>query len=268
MGDHSRAVLDVHECNVRRSRDHAAAAQRRHVARRLTEPVLEDREVVRPEVPDDARVRLVQPQVHATRRDEVDVAELTRHDQLLHELHGRAVEERVPRHEHEPALRGESHELLPLLERRGEWLFDEHVLPRLERGVRESVMGADRRCDRDDVDLRVGEDTLVLRRAARGRIPGEQRLERRRAARRTARASSAPGRPTRFRTRFGPQYPSPTTAKRRSVMPRRAGGAPAPACGGGSRGRDRATSRGHTRRPCRAPRRTSTVPAPSPARAR
>ena len=42
----------------------------------LAEPVAEDREVVRPEVPDDADVGLVQPEVHPARRDEVDVAEL------------------------------------------------------------------------------------------------------------------------------------------------------------------------------------------------
>ena len=84
-------------------------------------------------------------------------------DQLLDGVDGRAVEERVTRHEHEPALRGEPHELLRLLERRGERLLDEHVLPRLERGVRERVVRADRRRDHDGVDVRVGENTLVAR---------------------------------------------------------------------------------------------------------
>ena len=43
---------------------------------RLAEPVAQDREVVRAEVPGDADVRLVQAEVHAARRDEVDLAEL------------------------------------------------------------------------------------------------------------------------------------------------------------------------------------------------
>ena len=49
------------------------------------------------EVPDDARIRLVQAEVHAAHRDEEDLAELARADQLL-DLHDRrAVQERVAR---------------------------------------------------------------------------------------------------------------------------------------------------------------------------
>ena len=44
--------------------------------RRLVEPVAEDREVVRAEVPGDADVGLVKAEVHAAGGDEVDLAEL------------------------------------------------------------------------------------------------------------------------------------------------------------------------------------------------
>ena len=59
---------------------------------------------MRAEVPDDAHVGLVQPEVHAARRDEVDLAELAGIDQLADRDDRRAVEERVARHQHEPAL--------------------------------------------------------------------------------------------------------------------------------------------------------------------
>ena len=72
-----------------------------------SEPVAQDREVVRTEVPHDADVGLVQAEVHATRRDEVDLAEIAGVDQLLDRPHGRAVQERVARHEHEVALGGQ-----------------------------------------------------------------------------------------------------------------------------------------------------------------
>ena len=81
------------------------------VRRRLVEPVAQDREVVRAEVPDDAHVGLVQPEVHAARRDEVDLAELAGADQVADHVDRRAVEERVPGHQDEAALVGELDQL-------------------------------------------------------------------------------------------------------------------------------------------------------------
>ena len=120
-----------------------------------SEPVAEDREVVRAEVPDDADVRLVEAEVHAARRDRVDVAELTRLDQLADLVDRWAVEERVARHQHEPELRGELGELDRFLRRAGERLLDEDVLARLERALRERVVRSNGRRDRDRIDVRI-----------------------------------------------------------------------------------------------------------------
>ena len=88
MGDRARRELEVDERDVRDVRDHAAAAERADVTRRLTEPVAQDREVVRAEVPGDADIGLVQAEIHAARRDEVDLAELVGGERLLQEGHG------------------------------------------------------------------------------------------------------------------------------------------------------------------------------------
>jgi hypothetical protein len=53
-----------------------------------SQPVAKDRKVVRGEVPRDAHVGLVQAEVHAARRDEVDLAEVVRVDVRLDELTG------------------------------------------------------------------------------------------------------------------------------------------------------------------------------------
>ncbi len=76
-----------------------------------SEPVAQDREVVRAEIPDDADVGLMQPEVDATRRDEVELAERPGVDQLLDEHDRRAVEERVARHENAVQSCGEVDEL-------------------------------------------------------------------------------------------------------------------------------------------------------------
>jgi hypothetical protein len=95
--------------------------------------VAEDREVVRREVPRDADVGLMQAEVHTARRDEVDLAELLRRDQVADHVHRRAVEERVAGHQHEPAVGGDCDQVTRRVARRGERLLDEDVLVVLQR---------------------------------------------------------------------------------------------------------------------------------------
>ena len=52
---------------------------------------------MRREIPDDAGVGLMEAEVHAAYRDEVDVPQLSRVDQLFDPHHGRAVQEGVAR---------------------------------------------------------------------------------------------------------------------------------------------------------------------------
>src|ERR1051325_1540211 len=104
VGDRARGELEVDERDVGHVRDHAAAAERADVPRGLVEPVAQDREVVRAEVPGDTDVALVQAEVHAARRDEVDVAEVAVRDQVADRVDRRAVEEGVAGHQDEVAL--------------------------------------------------------------------------------------------------------------------------------------------------------------------
>src|SRR6266542_1933073 len=95
----ARWKSEIHECDVRHVRNDAAATYGRHRGRLLAEPIPKNREVVRTEVPDDTHIRLVQPEIHPARRDEVDLAEVTRMDEVADDVDGRAIEEGVRGHQ-------------------------------------------------------------------------------------------------------------------------------------------------------------------------
>jgi hypothetical protein len=130
--------------------------------RGLAEPVVQDREVVRPEVAHDAGVALVDAQVDPRRGAEVQPADLALAQQLLDVHHRRRIHERVARHEDQLALLGHGDQVLALLHGARHRLLDEHVLARLERAPAQVVVGGDRGCEQDAVDLRVVQDRLKL----------------------------------------------------------------------------------------------------------
>ena len=80
------------------------------------------------------------------------------------------VEEQVAGHEHEPARLGEGDELLHLLAAHRRRLLDEDVLARLERLLRELVVGRHRGRDDDGVDLLVRQQVGERGRRARLRV--------------------------------------------------------------------------------------------------
>ena len=235
---------------------------------------------MRAEVPDDAHVGLVQAEVHAARRDEVDLAELAGVDQALDRRHRRAVEERVAGHSTRPFASATLDQLARLLGRRRERLLDEDVLAGLERRHRERVVGRDGRRDRDRLDRLVAaarprsrvvqanagvapcERLERLRPRGRRRRRARSRRRRRGCERgsgpssRGRRRRCADRRRRREPARLPPSAGLPLSEDQRAVSAAAAGG------------RARATSRGRTRRRGRAPRRRSSAPAPRPARAR
>ena len=75
-------VPKVDESDVWNVRQETAAAYSGDFCGKPIEPVTQNGEVMRAEIPDDAYVRLVQPEVHATRGDEVDLAQLAAVDQV------------------------------------------------------------------------------------------------------------------------------------------------------------------------------------------
>ena len=171
MRDRARAVPEVDEGDIRRSGHEAGAAEGRDLGRALPEPVAEDREIVGREIPDDAHIRLMEPEVDPARGDEVDLAELARVDQRL-DLHDRrAVEERVARHQHE-VLPARQLDQLPRIGDRGrQRLLDEHVLAGREGGGGQRVMGRDRSRERDGVDGAIREHLVEALQQRHAGIP-------------------------------------------------------------------------------------------------
>ena len=73
---------------------------------RLAQPVPQDREVVRAEVPHDADIGLVKAEVHPARGDEVDLSQLPAIEQLLDRPDRGAVQERVAAHQRPATFTG------------------------------------------------------------------------------------------------------------------------------------------------------------------
>ena len=132
---------------------------------------------MRPEVPDNADVGLMEAEIDAARRHEVDVAKLTRIDELLDRAHRRAIEEGVTGHKYEARVGGHRDEVANLGGRAGERLLDEHVLAGGEGGPGERVMGADRGRDDDRIDALVSEHLVGRARAPRVRVAAADRRE-------------------------------------------------------------------------------------------
>ena len=261
MGDRPVRVLEVDERDVGDRRNDASSTQRADVRRPLAEPVAEDREVVWPEVPGDADIRLVEAEVDPARRDEVEVPELARFDQIANRDDRRAVEERVSGHDHEPALVGEADQLDALVRGSGERLLDEDVLAGLEccacrvgnASTPASRWPQRRRC-RSPGCPRSARSLGRLRTGA-GRAPGGRRRSRRPRRPRSTRALEDSGRGS-----------GPSTRARRPLRGRRSRGRLPLAeerergAEEGAGGRGRATIRERRRRPSRALRRRSSWP--------
>jgi len=177
LGDDAAGEAQVDEGHVGDARGDAGAAGDAKRLGRLAEPVVEDAEVVRGEVPDHAHVLLVQAQVHALGGDEVDLAEVAGVDELLDLAHRWAEDEGVADHEREATLGGEVDQLAGLRRVRGHGLLDEDVLAGLEGGPGEGMVRADRREDEHGVDVRVGEDLVVLGGDGHRRVAGLSLLE-------------------------------------------------------------------------------------------
>ena len=104
MRDRPGREAKIDERHVGHGRNDAGPRDRVDRARRLAEPVVQDRDVVGPEIPRHADVLLVQAEIDPAHRDEIDLAKLSVADVVAHEAHRQAVEERVAGHQRQPAL--------------------------------------------------------------------------------------------------------------------------------------------------------------------
>src|SRR5262249_18628633 len=97
------------------------------------EPVLNDADVVRREVPQGIDVRPDPSQVQALAVDVADLTQLAGVDQPLHVAHGWVVDEGVPGHQDEPLPIGQACENVHFHAAGGQGLLHEDVLAGLER---------------------------------------------------------------------------------------------------------------------------------------
>ena len=114
------------------------------------------------EIPHDARVLLMEAEVDAAHRDEVDLAELTGLQQIANAVHRRAVEEGMPWHENAAGLLRFARQVERIVRRAGEGLLDEHMLSGRQRRAGDGVVGRDRRRDGHCLDRVVGEDLVQV----------------------------------------------------------------------------------------------------------
>ena len=122
---------------------------------------VQDRQVMRCEVPEDVDVGLHQAKVDPDRVDELDVAYFPAADELADALNGRGVAVRVVAHEHQARAEGERGQLLSLGDRRGQRFLHQYVLAGLQGAAHKIEVGRGGCRDGHRSDGRVAKDRIV-----------------------------------------------------------------------------------------------------------
>ena len=148
-----------------------AGAVGRYGNRALVDEVVHDRQVVRRKVPDDVRILLEETEVHAHRIQIQQLADVAPRDHRSHGAHRAGVDERVIHHQPHVMPVGERAQLGGLGPRRGQRLFDEHVLVPFDRRLRQRVVGLERRRDDDGVDVAASQHVLRVGAHGDARMP-------------------------------------------------------------------------------------------------
>ncbi|MDH6706256.1 hypothetical protein P3T27_002979 [Kitasatospora sp. MAA19] len=122
---------------------------------------VEDRQVVRGEVPQHVDVRLHQSEVDPHRVEELNVADLAAVHQFADPAHHRGVAEGVVAHQHQPAALGQVDQLGGLGGGGGDRLLHQDVLAGLQRDPHQPVVRGRGRGHRDRPDPLVVEHPAV-----------------------------------------------------------------------------------------------------------
>ena len=132
---------------------------------------------MRAEIPDHADIALMQSQVDAAGRDEVELSEVPRVDQLANRSHRRAVQEGVATHERELALAGQRDQLLRQRARGRERLLHERVLARLQTTATQLVVREHGGGEQDSVEVGVVQELIEVLGQPHGRVASPIALE-------------------------------------------------------------------------------------------
>ena len=135
------------------------------------------RYVVRAEAPEGVLVLPDLAQVHALRVEVADRTQLASLQELAQLVDRGMVDEEVADHEREPAAIGELDQVRCLARRLGERLLHKDVLPGLEGGAGQHVVGGGIGGDRDRFDRGVAEDLVGVGLGAGVGVSGAERRQ-------------------------------------------------------------------------------------------
>ena len=162
--------MDRHVRDVGQVRVDVAITGRLDVHRLHADHVIEDREIVRREVPEHVHVGLEKAQVDPQRVVVRDLAERAASGELAQLLHRAREQERVVDEQRDLLPRGERDQLLALGGARAHRLLDQYVLAALDRAPRQREVRRHRRRDQHRGDVGAVDGRLGLgfaRRAGR-----------------------------------------------------------------------------------------------------
>src|SRR5688572_23198675 len=156
VGHDLAGINDVEEDDVVDPRLHVVHALPENArGLEIPQPVLDDADVMRGEVPERVNIRADAAEVEALAVDVAHITKLPGVDHFLHVANGGVVNEGVARHHDEPPLYGLGAKFIDLDRAGGQRFLDEDVLARLQGATRELEMTCRRRGNDDRMNSRV-----------------------------------------------------------------------------------------------------------------
>jgi hypothetical protein len=133
VGDHFSRVFQAEEDDIINAILHVGHSLPRDGQRlRISEPVLDDADIMRGKIPQGINIRANTSEVEPLTVNIANVAQLAAIDQLFDIPDGGIEQERMPHHDESVVFRGNSRDLIDLDHTGGQWLFHEDMLAGLQ----------------------------------------------------------------------------------------------------------------------------------------
>ncbi len=140
VGHHPVAVIHVDISDVLDVRVGVSASPGGDAPRLVIEHIIDNRQIMRRQIPDDIDIVLKKPEVDADRVHVIEVAQFSVFDQLLDAPHGRVEEVRVIDHEDALFSLRQVDQRLSVLSRGRQRLFHQYMKSRLQAARRQGMM--------------------------------------------------------------------------------------------------------------------------------